>query len=91
MVQTEGCSVRLLKHIVRCYHRLSEGGEAVRLRLQDHVRRMADNLLNQQFTAQLREDAQSAKWLMQFFFNCGFQEEALQLQIQIQAQESKGE
>jgi len=69
MVQSlsEAPSVRLLKHIIRCYLRLSDNSrarEALRQCLPNH-------LLSPPFTACLKEDTQTRMWLAQLLVNLG--------------------
>lgn len=64
---TEQPSVRLLKHIVRCYLRLSDNPrarEALRHSLPDYLR-------NSQFTACLKDDLTTRRWLAQLLINVG--------------------
>jgi len=58
-------SVRLLKHIVRCYLRLSDN-----LRAREALRRcLPDALQDQTFALALKDDATVTKWLSQLLFN----------------------
>ncbi|CAI5480952.1 unnamed protein product [Closterium sp. Yama58-4] len=69
MVQllAEHPSVRLLKHIIRCYLRLSDNpraGEALRTCLPDLLR-------DATFSACLRDDVTTRRWLAQLLINVG--------------------
>lgn len=60
-------SVRLLKHIVRCYLRLSDNPRA-----REALRQCLPDLLRSpQFTACLKEDQTTRKWLAQLLINVG--------------------
>lgn len=75
MVSTlqEQPSVRLLKHIVRCYLRLSEN-----LRAREALRQcLPDNLRNTSYTACLNTDTK--RWLAQLLINIGYPQDAAQL------------
>jgi CCR4-NOT transcription complex subunit 9 len=63
----EAPSVRLLKHIVRCYLRLSDNPRA-----REALRQCLPDLLrNPQFTACLKDDATTRRWLAQLLVNAG--------------------
>lgn len=65
-------SPRLLKHIIRCYLRLSDNPrarEALRQCLPEFLR-------NPQFTACLKDDATTRRWLAQLLINVGFSDAA---------------
>ncbi len=75
MVSTlqEQPSVRLLKHIVRCYLRLSEN-----LRAREALRQcLPDNLRNTNYTACLNPDTK--RWLAQLLINVGYAQDAAAL------------
>jgi len=60
-------SVRLLKHIVRCYLRLSENSRA-----REALRQcLPDGLRNLQLTACLKDDVTTRRWLAQLLLNVG--------------------
>lgn len=63
----EQSSVRLLKHIVRCYLRLSDNTRA-----REALRQcLPDPLRNPQFTACLKDDQTTRRWLAQLLMNVG--------------------
>ena len=67
MVQEVNCTGRLLRHIIRCYLRLTEHGrarEALKQCLPDQLR---DNT----FSHLLKEDQNMKKWLYQLLLNVG--------------------
>ena len=69
MVQglTKEPSTRLLKHIIRCYLRLSENARA-----RDALRHcLPEQLWDPAFTSCLREDASTKRWLNQLMFAVG--------------------
>ncbi|KAL3139641.1 CCR4-NOT transcription complex subunit 9 [Trebouxia sp. C0009 RCD-2024] len=69
MVQSlsEAPSVRLLKHIIRCYLRLSDNSRA-----REALRQcLPGQLLSPPFTACLKEDTQTRMWLAQLLVNLG--------------------
>ncbi|KAL3154471.1 CCR4-NOT transcription complex subunit 9 [Trebouxia sp. C0010 RCD-2024] len=69
MVQSlsEAPSVRLLKHIIRCYLRLSDNSRA-----REALRQcLPGQLLSLPFTACLKEDTQTRMWLAQLLVNLG--------------------
>ncbi|KAL4457965.1 hypothetical protein ABPG75_012830 [Micractinium tetrahymenae] len=60
-------SVRLLKHIIRCYLRLSDNPRA-----REALRQCLPDLLrNPQFTACLKDDLTTRRWLAQLLVNVG--------------------
>eukprot|EP00638_Chattonella_subsalsa_P010097 CAMPEP_0117761406 /NCGR_PEP_ID=MMETSP0947-20121206/17264_1 /TAXON_ID=44440 /ORGANISM="Chattonella subsalsa, Strain CCMP2191" /LENGTH=144 /DNA_ID=CAMNT_0005582397 /DNA_START=572 /DNA_END=1006 /DNA_ORIENTATION=+ len=64
-VLTENPSVRLLKHIVRCYLRLSDN-----LRAREALRQcLPEALRDNTFTVVLKDDVTSKRWLTQLLFN----------------------
>lgn len=65
-------SVRLLKHIVRCYLRLSDNPRA-REALRQYL---PDPLRNPQFTSCLKDDATTRRWLAQLLVNVGHVQDA---------------
>lgn len=68
-------SVRLLKHIVRCYLRLSDNPRA-----REALRQcLPDPLRNPQFTACLKDDLTTRRWLAQLLINVGHVQEAAAL------------
>ena len=68
-------SVRLLKHIVRCYLRLSDNPRA-----REALRQcLPDPLRNPQFTACLKDDLTTRRWLAQLLINVGHLQEAAAL------------
>ena len=72
---SEQPSPRLLKHIVRCYLRLSDNPRA-----REALRQCLPELLrNPQFTACLKGDDTTRRWLAQLLSNVGFAESAAQL------------
>ncbi|GAX80335.1 hypothetical protein CEUSTIGMA_g7773.t1 [Chlamydomonas eustigma] len=74
-------SQRLLKHVIRCYLRLSDNPrarEALRSCIPEHLR-------NPQFTACLKNDETTRKWLAQLLMNVGFTEAASSLGIDVMA------
>mmetsp|Transcript_35586 Transcript_35586/g.79047 ORF Transcript_35586/g.79047 Transcript_35586/m.79047 type:complete len:291 (+) Transcript_35586:116-988(+) len=65
-------SQRLLKHIIRCYLRLSDNPRA-----REALRSCLPELLrNPQFTACLRNDDTTRRWLAQLLMNVGFPDAA---------------
>ena len=69
MVQllTEQPSVRLLKHIIRCYLRLSDNPRA-----RDALKHcLPEQLKDLQFTSCLKDDLVSKRWLAQLLVNVG--------------------
>lgn len=70
-------SVRLLKHIVRCYLRLSENSRA-----REALRQcLPDGLRNLQLTACLKDDVATRRWLAQLLLNVGFGADAALLGV----------
>eukprot|EP00879_Flechtneria_rotunda_P008357 GHRR01008754.1.p1 GENE.GHRR01008754.1~~GHRR01008754.1.p1 ORF type:complete len:290 (+),score=67.87 GHRR01008754.1:456-1325(+) len=68
-------SPRLLKHIIRCYLRLSDNPRA-----REALRQCLPDLLrNPQFTGCLKSDDTTRRWLAQLLVNVGFTEAAAQL------------
>jgi CCR4-NOT transcription complex subunit 9 len=68
----EQSSVRLLKHIVRCYLRLSDNPRA-----REALRQcLPEPLRNPQFTACLKDDPITRRWLAQLLMNVGHQQDA---------------
>ncbi|GBF92009.1 hypothetical protein Rsub_04733 [Raphidocelis subcapitata] len=68
-------SPRLLKHIIRCYLRLSDNPRA-----REALRQCLPELLrNPGFTACLKSDDTTRRWLAQLLVNVGFPEAAAQL------------
>ncbi|CAM9719748.1 unnamed protein product [Ascophyllum nodosum] len=64
-VLVESPSVRLLKHVVRCYLRLSDN-----LRAREALRQcLPDALRDSTFTAVLKDDVSVKRWLTQLLFN----------------------
>jgi CCR4-NOT transcription complex subunit 9 len=64
-VLVESPSVRLLKHIVRCYLRLSDN-----LRAREALRQcLPDALRDSTFTTVLKDDVSVKRWLTQLLFN----------------------
>ncbi len=63
----ENPSVRLLKHIIRCYLRLSENQRAREAQRQC----LPDPLKNTTFAACLKDDTVSKKWLQSLLVNLG--------------------
>jgi len=62
---TEQPSARLLKHIVRCYLRLSENPRA-----REALRQcLPDSLRDATFSAALKDDASTKRWLAQLLYN----------------------
>ena len=59
-------STRLLKHVVRCYLRLSDNGKA-REALKSCL---PDQLRDSTFTICLKDDTSTKKWLVQLIKNC---------------------
>lgn len=57
----------------------------MRQRLKLHIASMANNLLDLSFTGQLREDHQSSRWLYQLLHNCGFENEATAIGIEVRS------
>eukprot|EP00887_Chlorella_sp_A99_P001454 scaffold8.g1454.t1 len=71
----EAPSVRLLKHIVRCYLRLSDNPRA-----REALRQCLPDLLrNPQFTACLKDDLTTRRWLAQLLINVGHLQDAAAL------------
>lgn len=69
---TEQPSQRLLKHIIRCYLRLSDNPRA-----REALRSCLPELLrNPQFTSCLKNDDTTRRWLAQLLMNVGFPESA---------------
>jgi len=61
-------SVRLLKHIIRCYLRLSDNPRA-----RDCLRQcFPDQLRDPAFTAYLKDDVATQKWLVQLLHQLGY-------------------
>ena len=74
-------SVRLLKHIVRCYLRLSDNPRA-----REALRQCLPDLLrNPQFTACLKDDVTTRRWLAQLLVNVGHAQDAAALGTDIVA------
>eukprot|EP00775_Hariotina_reticulata_P001753 gene1753-2093_t len=68
-------SPRLLKHIIRCYLRLSDNPRA-----REALRQCLPDLLrNPQFTGCLKSDDTTRRWLAQLLVNVGFTDSAAQL------------
>jgi CCR4-NOT transcription complex subunit 9 len=68
-------SVRLLKHIVRCYLRLSDNPRA-----REALRQcLPDPLRSPHFTACLRDDLTTRRWLAQLLINVGHVQDAAAL------------
>lgn len=68
-------SVRLLKHIVRCYLRLSDNPRA-----REALRQcLPEPLRNLQFTACLKDDIATRRWLAQLLANVGHMQDAVAL------------
>ncbi|PNH09576.1 Cell differentiation protein rcd1, partial [Tetrabaena socialis] len=68
-------SQRLLKHIIRCYLRLSDNPRA-----REALRSCLPELLrNSQFTACLKNDETTRRWLAQLLINVGFPDAAAAL------------
>ncbi|KAG2433723.1 hypothetical protein HXX76_008089 [Chlamydomonas incerta] len=68
-------SQRLLKHIIRCYLRLSDNPRA-----REALRSCLPELLrNSQFTACLKNDDTTRRWLAQLLMNVGFSDSAAAL------------
>jgi CCR4-NOT transcription complex subunit 9 len=68
-------SVRLLKHIIRCYLRLSDNPRA-----REALRQCLPDLLrNPQFTACLKDDVTTRRWLAQLLVNVGHLQDAAAL------------
>ena len=64
---TKEPSTRLLKHIIRCYLRLSENARA-----RDALRHcLPEQLWDANFTSCLREDQSTKRWLNQLMFAVG--------------------
>jgi CCR4-NOT transcription complex subunit 9 len=73
----EQSSVRLLKHIVRCYLRLSDNARA-----REALRQcLPEPLRNPQFTACLKDDQTTRRWLAQLLMNVGFPGDANLIQV----------
>eukprot|EP00798_Chlamydomonas_sp_ICE-L_P013176 gene13176-30662_t len=73
--QDQPPSQRLLKHIIRCYLRLSDNPRA-----REALRSCLPELLrNPQFTACLKSDDTTRRWLAQLLMNVGFPDAAAQL------------
>jgi CCR4-NOT transcription complex subunit 9 len=65
---TEQPSVRLLKHIIRCYLRLSDNPRA-----RECLRQcFPDQLRDPNFTACLKDDIATQKWLVQLLMQLGY-------------------
>lgn len=76
---TEQPSQRLLKHIIRCYLRLSDNPRA-----REALRSCLPELLrNPQFTSCLKNDETTRRWLAQLLMNVGFPDSAAALQTDI--------
>lgn len=74
-------SVRLLKHIVRCYLRLSDNSRA-----REALRQcLPDPLRNPQFTSCLKDDVTTRRWLAQLLVNVGHLQDAALLGTDIAA------
>ncbi len=68
----EQSSVRLLKHIVRCYLRLSDNSRA-----REALRQcLPEPLRNLQVTACLKDDQTTRRWLAQLLMNVGYSQDA---------------
>ncbi|KAI7843774.1 hypothetical protein COHA_002672 [Chlorella ohadii] len=68
-------SVRLLKHIIRCYLRLSDNPRA-----REALRQCLPDLLrNPQFTGCLKDDVTTRRWLAQLLVNVGHLQDAAAL------------
>lgn len=77
---TKEPSTRLLKHIIRCYLRLSENARA-----RDALRHcLPEQLWDPAFTSCLREDASTKRWLSQLMFAVGVDPGAQGQQMQQQ-------
>lgn len=75
LLLAEQPSVRLLKHIVRCYLRLSDNPRA-----REALRECLPELLRSpQFTACLKDDATTRRWLQSLLANVGYSSEAQML------------
>jgi CCR4-NOT transcription complex subunit 9 len=82
---TQEPSTRLLKHIIRCYLRLSENARA-----RDALRHcLPEQLWDPAFTSCLREDASTKRWLSQLMFAVGVDPGSQAQQMQ-QQQQHKG-
>lgn len=67
LMLAEQPSVRLLKHIIRCYLRLSDNPRA-----REALRQCLPDLLrNPSFTSCLKDDATTRRWLAQLLINVG--------------------
>mmetsp|Transcript_50958 Transcript_50958/g.58572 ORF Transcript_50958/g.58572 Transcript_50958/m.58572 type:complete len:345 (+) Transcript_50958:76-1110(+) len=76
------CSPRLLRHIIRCFLRLSEHGRA-----RDALKRcLPDELRNNTFAKIVSEDNNMKKWLLQLLINID-DEGARKLQQELQQQQ----
>lgn len=74
-------SVRLLKHIIRCYLRLSDNPRA-----REALRQCLPGLLRSPtFTACLKDDATTRRWLAQLLMNVGHIQDAASLGTDIMA------
>ncbi|KAI8472584.1 MAG: Rcd1-like protein [Monoraphidium minutum] len=72
-------SPRLLKHIIRCYLRLSDNPRA-----REALRQCLPELLrNPGFTACLKSDDTTRRWLAQLLINVGFPDAAAQLSNEV--------
>ena len=72
---SEQPSPRLLKHIIRCYLRLSDNARA-----REALRQCLPDLLrNPQFTACLKDDVTTRRWLAQLLVNVGHLQDAAAL------------
>eukprot|EP00201_Polytomella_parva_P007020 CAMPEP_0175080910 /NCGR_PEP_ID=MMETSP0052_2-20121109/25811_1 /TAXON_ID=51329 ORGANISM="Polytomella parva, Strain SAG 63-3" /NCGR_SAMPLE_ID=MMETSP0052_2 /ASSEMBLY_ACC=CAM_ASM_000194 /LENGTH=146 /DNA_ID=CAMNT_0016351745 /DNA_START=464 /DNA_END=904 /DNA_ORIENTATION=+ len=68
-------SSRLLKHVIRCYLRLSDNPHA-----RDALKNCLPELLrSQEFAASIRLDESTLRWLAQLLTNVGFHEAAAQM------------
>lgn len=75
LLLAEQPSVRLLKHIVRCYLRLSDNPRA-----REALRECLPELLRSpQFTACLKDDATTRRWLQSLLANVGYPPDAQML------------
>ena len=65
LLQVEQASARLLKHIVRCFLRLSDNARA-----REALRQcLPDALRDSTFTNCLKDDVTTKRWLTQLLFN----------------------
>lgn len=75
----EQSSVRLLKHIVRCYLRLSDNPRA-----REALRQcLPEPLRNPLFTACLKDDTTTRRWLAQLLMNVGHAQDAAELDTDV--------